>query len=239
MIASNLEAFIAVAVLCLVHIFAGWVSFAKNVWHSRFLSMSAGVSVAYVFIELMPKLGISETTLQAISTDIIPLKERHVYLVSFFGFLFFYAAHRISSTGSFVQSDLAFFLNMVSYVLLNFLVGYEIVDIHDPFIKPLYLFTFALALHYFITDHSLRLKHPFIYHDIGRYILCIALFAGFIAGILTEIPQNYIIYGVAFVAGGMILNVLSFELPNEEKETGFLSFAIGGIFYSIILVYQG
>ncbi len=239
MISYNLHALLSVTILSLVHIFAGRFSFTKSIWHSRFLSMSAGVGVAYVFIELMPKLGISETTLQAISTDMIPLKERHVYLVSFLGFLFFYGAHRISTEGSRVQSDLAFYLNMVSYVFLNFLVGYEIVDIHDPFIQPLYLFTFALALHYFITDHSLRQKHPFIYNDICKYILCMALYAGFIAGILTEIPQNYIIYGVAFVAGGMILNVLSFELPNEQKETGFLSFALGGIFYSIILVYQG
>lgn len=62
---------------------------------------------------------------------------------------------------------------------------------------------------YFITDHSIAQKHKGIYDKFGRYILVLALYLGFIAGVLTEIPKTMIIYAVAFVAGGLILNVLS------------------------------
>ncbi|HRD55633.1 MAG TPA: hypothetical protein PLC42_04460 [Parachlamydiaceae bacterium] len=235
----NLEAFLAVTVLAIVHLLAGQFHFSKSKWHKRFLSMAGGVAVAYVFVELMPKLGVSETTLQAINTDMIPLKERHVYLVAFLGFLFFYGVHRISTGRLKNFGNVAFWLNMASYVFFNFLVGYEIVDVHDPFIQPLYLFVVALGLHYFITDYSFREKHPFIYHDLSRYILILALYAGFAAGISIEIPKTSIIYGVAFVAGGMILNVLSYELPADEKTSSFPSFLFGSLLYSIILTYQG
>lgn len=198
--------------------------------------MAGGIAVAYVFVELMPRLGVSQTTLKQLAADSVPLKERHVYLVAFLGFLFFYGSQRISALNS---SNVSFWLNMMSYVLLNFLVGYEIVDINDPFIRPLYLFTFALGLHYFITDHSIAKAHPEMYDRAGRFILAFALYLGFIAGILTEIPKTTVIYAVAFVAGGLILNVLSYELPRDQKSQSFTAFALGGILYSMILVYQG
>jgi hypothetical protein len=234
----SIHAFIAICILAYIHIFAGRIQFTGNIWHTRFLSMAGGVAVAYVFVELMPRLGVSQTTLQAISADIVPLKERHVYIVAFLGFLFFYGISRMPSKTA-KNGNFQFSLNMISYVLLNFLVGYEIVDMNDPFIQPLYLFTFALGLHYFITDYSLRQKHPGVYDRLGRFILAIALSFGFIAGLLTELPKTSIIYGVAFVAGGVILNVLSHELPADEKRTSFPGFALGGILYSIVLVYQG
>lgn len=238
MISYNLHAFLAVTILALVHMYAGQMPLKKTLWHTRFLSMSGGIAVAYVFVELLPKLGVSQATLQSISTDMIPLKERHVYMMAFFGFLFFYGMHRLSSSELKNQDRILFPLNMGSYIFLNFLVGYEIVDIHDPFIQPLYLFTLALGLHYFILDRSLRLKHPVTYENVGRYLLSIALFLGFIIGLMTELPKTTIIYGVAFIAGGMILNVLSYELPQEQKSQSYLYFAFGGILYSLILVYE-
>lgn len=237
--AYNAHAFLAVTLLAFIHIFAVNAKVIGNIWHTRFLSMAGGIAVSYVFVDLLPKLGISQSTLQSIHQDIIPLKERHVYIVAFLGFLFFYGIDQLSTKHLKKTNNLAFSLNMASYALLNFLVGYEIVDIHDPFIQPLYLFALALGLHYFITDHSLREKHLEIYDDLGRFILAISLYLGFIAGLLTELPQTTIIYGVAFIAGGVILNVLRHELPNDQKSQSFISFAIGGILYSMVLAYEG
>jgi len=235
----NVHAFLAVTCLVFIHIFGIKARILGSIWHTRFLSMAGGIAVAYVFVEMLPKLGVSQITLHDISADLIPLKERHVYIVAFLGFLFFYGSDRISTNQQKNKANLAFWLNMISYVFLNFLVGYEIVDMHDPFVQPLYLFTIALGLHYFITDHSLREKHADIYDDLGRYILSGALFFGFIAGLLTELPKSIVIYGVAFVAGGVILNVLSHELPNDQKSQSFAFFSLGGILYSIILVFEG
>ena len=239
MTAYNLHAFLAVTSLVIIHLFAVKAKVLGYFWHTRFLSMAGGIAVAYVFVEMLPKLGNSQATLQAITADLIPLKERHVYIVAFLGFLFFYGIDQVSTNQLKNKANFAFWLNMGSYVFLNFLVGYEIVDIHDPFIQPLYLFIIALGLHYFITDHTLREKHADIYDNLGRLLLSIALYLGFIAGLMTELPKTMVIYAVAFVAGGVILNVLNHELPNDEKSGSFASFALGGIFYSIILAYEG
>lgn len=229
---------LCVTILASIHIFSAFANLAENIWRTRFLSMAGGVAVSYVFVELMPRLGVSQKTLQEISEDLIPLKERHVYLVAFLGFLVFYAVHCIPHSRSKNKTSLPFVCNMISFLFFNFLVGYEIVDIHDPFIQPLYLFTFAVGLHNFITDHSLKEDHGTHYDAFSKIILALFLYLGFLAGLFTSIPQSMVIYGVAFTAGGMILNVLKYELPKEQKGTSFAAFALGGILYSIILVYQ-
>lgn len=99
--------------------------------------------------------------------------------------------------------------------------------------------SFAFRRERFNTDHSIAKTQAEIYDRIGKYILAFALYLGFLAGVLTEIPKTTVIYAVAFVAGGLILNVLSYELPRDEKSQSFLAFALGGILYSLILVYQG
>jgi len=229
---------LCVTILASIHLFSALANFTINIWHTRFLSMAAGVAVSYVFVELMPRLGVSQKTLQDISEDLIPLKERHVYLVAFLGFLVFYATHSIPIPRSQIKKSLPFICNMVSFLFFNFLIGYEVVDIHDPFIQPLYLFTFAVGLHNFITDHSLKEAHGAHYDVFSKIILALFLYLGFTAGLFTTLPQSTVIYGVAFTAGGMILNVLKYELPKQQKGTSFAAFALGGILYSIILVYQ-
>lgn len=201
--------------------------------------MAGGIAVCYVFVELIPRLGLSQITLHDIAADYIPLKERHVYLVAFLGFLVFYGVNSIPPDPLFKKANLPFILNMISYLFFNFLIGYEIVDSTDPFIQPLYLFTFAVGLHYFITDHSLSEAHGARYDVFSKVLLALFLYLGFIAGLLTDIPVSWVILGVAFTAGGMILNVLNYELPKEQKSTSFLAFALGGLFYAVILVYQG
>ena len=52
---------------------------------------------------------------------------------------------------------------------------------------------------------------------------------------LTEIPEVVIAVLTAFLAGGVVLNVLKEELP-EERESCFGAFALEAAFYTIILL---
>ena len=52
---------------------------------------------------------------------------------------------------------------------------------------------------------------------------------------MTEIPEVAIAVLVAFLAGGVVLNVLKKELP-EERESRFWAFALGATLYAALLL---
>ena len=53
--------------------------------------------------------------------------------------------------------------------------------------------------------------------------------------LLAEIPEVTIAVLTAFLAGGVIMNVLKEELP-EERESCFWTFALGAVLYTAVLL---
>ena len=88
-----------------------------------------------------------------------------------------------------------------------------------------------MALHFVVNDHGLREQHKNSYLRTGRWVLAGAIFLGWVVGLLSEIPEVGIAVLTAFLAGGVVLNVLKEELP-EERESRFWASALGGAFYA-------
>ncbi len=60
--------------------------------------------------------------------------------------------------------------------------------------------------------------------------------AGWIVGALdTEVPPIVIGFLFAFLAGGVVLNTLKEELP-EDKDSRFMPFAVGTAAYAVLLL---
>jgi TRAP-type C4-dicarboxylate transport system permease large subunit len=133
------------------------------------------------------------------------------------------------TTAGFFWGHIAFF------AIYNFLIGYLLVHREDLGTKNLLLFVVAMALHLVINDHGLRQHHRQIYDDISRWLLAIAIICGWLIGIVTKIEQAGIAVLFAFLAGGIVLNVLKEELP-PERESCFWSFAVGTLSYTILLL---
>ena len=51
----------------------------------------------------------------------------------------------------------------------------------------------------------------------GRYVLAGAVTMGWLIGLSTDLPGAFVAIFFAFLAGGVILNVLKEELPAEGK----------------------
>lgn len=62
-----------------------------------------------------------------------------------------------------------------------------------------------------------------------------AVLGGWAVGAVTEIPQVLVGFLFAFLAGGVVLNVLKEELP-EERQSNFGAFALGTAGYALILL---
>jgi len=100
------------------------------------------------------------------------------------------------------------------------------------------LFTFAMALHFVLTDRKFSKLYPKRFNYQGRFILMLALLIGWIFSVIFD-PVNVMVaaFMLAFLAGSVLLNVFREEFP----KSGLVSYCwfCGGTFViALILVLQ-
>lgn len=229
--------------LAIVHLFTGKLHFLEGTPRSRWLSAAGGISVAYVFMHLLPELAEGQRVLQKAATGMFLYLENHAYLLAFLGLVAFYGVERAAkvsrrkhidqqaedTTGPFV-----FWLHMASFSVYNLLLGYLLVDGINT-LRGLAFFFVAMALHFIVTDFGLSEHHKRMFAVRGRWILALAVLCGWLLGVLFKIPETATSLIAAFLAGGIILNVLKEELP-EERQSRFSAFLLGGCGYAILLL---
>ena len=229
-------ALIAVIIFALVHLWAEKCQLLNLSTHSRLLSMGGGIAISYVFVDLLPKLSEGDLLVKKTLEDIFPYFERHVYVMALLGFLLFFIVDRSDKLLS--NRSLFFWLSLSSYAFFNFLVGYAVVDKNNPEVQPLFLFTFAMALHYFMNDYSLSEAHGNDYRFFGKWILILSLFLGWFVGFWTELPATAVALISAFIGGGVIMNVTRHELPVKNRNS-LGAFLFGTAAYTVILLSLG
>ncbi|MCH9815491.1 MAG: hypothetical protein K0U64_03420, partial [Actinomycetia bacterium] len=91
----------AVLVLVSVHLSAGYLSRWTGQGRAVFLSLSSGITVAYVVMQLLPALSKSDQTIAPAAQAFMPFFERHGYFLAVVGIVVFYAnASNISRSRS-------------------------------------------------------------------------------------------------------------------------------------------
>lgn len=228
-------AFFSILVLASVHFFSPKMKSIDHLTHGKFLSIGGGIAVAYVFVDLLPKLSKSDEIIRNYLLGFFPYFERHVYVLALCGFLFFFVVDR---SKRFVWKNAAFWLSLASYALFNFFVGYAIAFKDDPSIQPLALFTFAMTLHYFTNDYSLIEEDALIFDSYGKWILIASLVFGWTIGNLYTMSDAAVALINAFIAGGVIMNVTRHELP-AGKPNSSETFLLGAALYTALLLFIG
>ena len=236
MLTYTFQSLLAIIIFSLVHLFADKARKLNPDQHSRFLSIGSGIAIAYVFIDILPKLSKHEPLVNSVVWKFFPFFERHVYIMALFGFLLFYVVDR--SNKVLANQPISFYLSISSYALLNLLIGYAVVDINNPEVKPLLFFTIAISLHYFTVDYSLNETFKNQYDHVARYILIACLFSGWLCGFIFELPTAAVALISAFIGGGVIMNVTRHELPIDHP-TSLPSFLLATVFYTLILLLIG
>lgn len=223
--------FYALIALVIVHLFANKATVLGWIWHGRFLSFAAGISLAYVFVSLLPSLQEKQPILEQTFSTTLPYLSKHAYVMSLLGLLFYYGIHRKAGNKE-------YWLPLMGYIFFNFLVGASLSDSSDPDIQPIILFTTAIAMHYFVRDHKAKECNQKLYEQKTRWCLVIALFAGYISGFYARIPDVVVALCISFISGGMILNALHYELP-KRQDGGYLFFVVGALLYTALLLELG
>lgn len=218
----------AAIALALVHLSAGGLRFLDAMPRSRWLSAAGGVSVAYVFLHLLPELA--ERRAEGVA----------VYPFALAGLVAYYAlerAVRVRRNGDESGDDRAtadgiFRLHIASFALYNGVIGYTLAAEER---ESLVLFSMAMALHFVVSDHGLRHAHRRAYDRIGRWIVSGSVVAGWAIGSAFELPPAAATVALALLGGAIVLNVLKEELP-EERQSRILPFAGGAAAYGALLV---
>ncbi len=230
--------------LASVHLFAGRVSFLDVTPRSVWLSIAGGISVAYVFVHLLPDLAEEQEAIREAVGESFSFLEYHVYLVALIGLAVFYGLERVAKTSRQRSRDAGkedateasvFWLHAASFTLYNALIGYLLLHREDPGLQGLLLFTFAMGVHFVVNDYGLRKDHKGAYERVGRWVLAAGIFVGWVVGVFSEISEAAIAVLFGFLAGGVIMNVLREELP-EEREGRFWAFALGATLYAVVLL---
>ena len=92
-----------------------------------------------------------------------------------------------------------------------------------------------MGRHFVVNDHGLREHHKQDDARIGRWVLVGALLLGRAVRFAGEISEAALAALLAFLAGGVIPNVLKEELP-EERENLHWAVALGAAAYAALLL---
>jgi hypothetical protein len=233
-----------VVVLALVHLFAGSMRFLEGTSRSVWLSIVGGVSVAYVFVHLLPDLAEEQEAIRQAVGETFAFLEYPVYLVALIGLAAFYGLERSAKSSrqrrrSADKEDSAeagvFWLHVASFTVYNALIGYLLLHREQQGLRSLILFAFAMGVHFVVNDYWLREDHKRAYDRIGRWVLVARIFAGWVVGLIFEVSEAALGVLFAFLTGSVIMNVLKEELP-EERKSRFWAFALGAVLYAGILL---
>lgn len=229
------------ATLAATHLFAGHLGF-RAIPRSEWLSGAGGVSVAYVFVHVLPELSERHDALEG---SVVGFVEHHVYLVALGEFAAFYGLEQFAygsdereAVGDAVTetSEGVFWIHIGSFAAYNALIGYLLVHRDEGGVAGLLVFAVAMGLHFVVNDHGLRERHRAAYDRVGRWVLAGGVLAGTGLGLVTAVDEALVTVLFAFLAGGIVLNVIKEELP-EERASRFRAFALGAVAYAGLLLW--
>lgn len=230
----------------LVHVFGGRLAFLAKTPRSIWLSAAGGVSVAYVFVHLLPELADHQDVIgeRARDAGLLGAIESHAYLIALLGLGLYYGVERFarskgaqqSSGGGGQETPLGvFWVHLGAFALYNVLIGYLLLQRQESDLRTLIIYGVAMSLHFIVNDQGLRQHHGQTYHRYGRWLLAAAPVAGLLLGLVMNVSAMLLSALFAFLAGGIILNVLKEELP-EDRGSRFPAFALGATSYAALLL---
>lgn len=222
-----------------IHLVADHVHRADGVPRRDWLSAAGGITVAYVFVHLLPEVEAAGRTIRATGGPVMAQFDLHAYLLALTGFVGFYGLESFVATrrdtDSDPASDAVFWLHIASFGAYNLLIGYLLFHRDEPGVVPLILFGVAMGTHVLVTDYGLHDHHGVVYHRQGRWVLAGAVLGGAFTGLVWTVSELIVAYLLAFLAGSVVLNVSKEELPSD-RERRFLPFVIGVAGYTALLV---
>jgi hypothetical protein len=209
-----------------------------------FVSFTAGMSAAYVFVHMMPELHEAREMLVEAASETIEMKYEgiSIYFVALIGFICFYGLDRLRAGGAESgeeareeSSEKMHLGGMAAYVGLT---SYLLVRSAGESITATVIYALAFGGHFLALEHSLREEYGEAFLRRGRWLMAVACLLGWAIGVSVGVPAFVLALLVAFISGGVIMTNTLMEL-SEGKDGRFGPFMAGSLIYGLMLVPLG
>jgi hypothetical protein len=205
------------------------------------VSVAGGVSVAYIFIDLLPEMAENQAAFLATATGRhLPFPEARVYSAALAGFVIFYGlretvTRRGTTNHRQTTPVLQYQAHIFGFSTYSALIAYLMVHRPHGLVLPLILYTTAMMFHFLIVDRSLRKDYDGAYERGGRWILAASVLAGWAIAVTVGVPVGLFATLLGFMAGAVVINSMGPELPSAS-EWRFAQFLLGAVAYAILLL---
>jgi zinc transporter ZupT len=217
--------------LGLIHFFSENLKSEEGLKHYRIISFAAGISIAYLFLDLLPQ------TYEAA----VHLKQ-FVFVFLLLGFAIFHLAEKLvyqHANQDKLAKELKEF-HSISFFAYYFLIGIVLRDKIQISLLEGSLFMIPIALHAGLSTASLARIHGEIRESVFiKIALSLSTILGVIFAILIQIPTVLNNILISFIAGILLYIIVKEFLP-EKKKGQPLFFIIGlalfFVFYVVIIL---
>jgi hypothetical protein len=243
---AGLESFAAILTWMVPFFLGGRLRLGASIERRSLLSAAGGISIAYVFVDIMPEMA----RMQAIFANAsfgyqLPFPNHRVYTSALVGFITFYSLENMIVTSrpnrqvnTNEGGSLISWVHIIGFGFYSALVGYLLQIEKDQRLGSLVLYTLAMFFHFWLVDHSLRVEHKDLYDSFGRWVIASAVLAGWTLGIAGVSSDFVLPTLMGFLAGGVVVNSIKKELP-EKGEGRALPFVLGALVYALLLLLIG
>jgi hypothetical protein len=132
------------------------------------------------------------------------------------------------------RRHMALAIHVALFALYNFTIGDLLANIPREGYFPYALVGAVLALHMLGIDHHLRAVYQQRFDMWVRWALAFSVLAGWTVGVSFRIGTSTLAVLSAFLAGGILVNVMAEELPQRGK--GCTRYFIGGVVLFAVLI---
>jgi hypothetical protein len=205
------------------------------------LSLGAGASVAYIFVQLLPELENAGAVFRHTTSHLaLPYQGRYaLHIATMFGFVLFYGLDEMVAFKRHTEAEASigegFWAHMAGFGSYVWITSYLLVRSLEKGESSLLIYALAMGLHFLLCAHSLHEDHGVAYDHVGRWLLVVCSLVGWLCGVFWELPKSTVVILFGIVAGGVLVNTVLMELPRHQKGK-FVPFLIGATAYAALLI---
>lgn len=207
-----------------LHYFSENLKFVSESRRYRIISFGAGISIAYLFLHLLPH------TYEAA----VHLKEA-VFIFLLLGFALFHLSEKYVYQHLKEEKRARELkeIHSIVFFIYHFFVGMVTKDIFEDGTLEGFLFVIPIALHTGLSTVSLSKIHGHIRENIFiKILLALSTLIGIVFALLVPIPDIVNNILVSFITGALLYIFVKEFLPEKEKGKPLL-FILGIILFSV------